>query len=1172
MEFQVLSWHGLDTDDEGYYVYLFGRTSEGKSVAVRCPFSPYFFVAVPDFFTDTHVRMMMRNLPGCVSAKLVKRKVFWGFSNETEFPFARLLFRSQRDMSRTVSRLRFGRVNLGTGPMQWKLYETQIDPLLRFMHVTNVQASGWATLTKSIPVLDKSTNCEEEYEITSWTHIKPVNREDVSPCVFLSYDIETFSADGSFPNPENSKCPIIQIALTLWRYGETDPYAKHLLTLKECDPIEGVHVESFESERDLLDRWAHWFGVHDPDFTITYNGWGFDDHYIYTRMRCVGSTAGLFFGRFRSDPITMVDKKLSSAAYGDNAYKMFKMPGRTQIDLLQVLKRDQKLTSYSLNNVSKTFLNDKKVDMPYQHMFDLFEKGIASDIALIGEYCVYDTVLPIRLIQKLSIIPNLVEMSKACWVPIDYLLTRGQQIKVFSQLTYFTRLENMVVPTLERNPGDGASSDGEKGYVGATVLAARSGAYMNDIITCLDFASLYPSIMRAHNLCHSTMVMDKKYENIPGIEYASFDVQGTRYTFVQNVPGILPRLLEQLAKRRKEAKREMAKAADAGDSFAESVYNGKQLAFKVSMNSIYGFCGAVNGFLPCMAVASTVTSIGRHMIEQSKAYAEEHFDGAQVVYGDSVSETTPVYIRFGQTFHFVTVSDLCQRYGTGPWRNMHGKHRDKMTREMVPGVYAWTEHGWTPVQRVIRHRLVGKRMFRVTTAHGSVDVTEDHSLLDERKRPIAPKQCFVDETKLLHAKCPLPYSYDTQQEGNTDTDLNQVFEWGLKADYAKLEEGGIWTGSALRKMTFLDGLRFAPGNDASNFHVYDAMHAAKLFAMLRGMGVRTALKDLGDDGWKIVFGRLAKDIEGMDPDTVRSIRPIEYEGEVYDLTTDTHHFHAGIGELIVHNTDSIFVKFRSDESLSKEEQMKKAFELGETSAQAITKIFKAPIELEFEKTYSPLLLFTKKRYCGLMYAAETGWEKPKKIDVKGMSVVRRDSTPFVNGVLKGMIEKIMYEKAVEEAIALVERETRRLLDQKVSADELVMSKTLRSQYKNENLAHLGVVEKIKKRNPGSEPKSGSRVPYVFVDHEKPDALQFDRAEDPEYAKEKQLPIDAAYYLEHCLINPVSQLLTLFVENPSQEIFGPFLKELREQRQRKLADWKRTSEKIRDIRTFFGPSS
>lgn len=1162
MQFQVLSWHGKDTDEEGYYVYMFGRNVEGKSVSVRCPFSPYFFVSVPDFFTDTHVRMMMRHLPGCVSAKLVKRKVFWGFTNQQEFPFARLLFRTQREMSRTVSRLRSGRVNLGTGPMQWKLYETQIDPLLRFMHVTNVQASGWATVSKAIPMIEKSTICDEEYEIGSWMHVKPVEREDVSPCVFLSYDIETFSSDGSFPSPESSKCPIIQIALTLWRYGETDPFAKHLLTLKQCDPIEGVHVESFECERDLLDRWAHWFGVHDPDFTITYNGWGFDDNYIFTRMKQTGSTAGLFFGRFRSDPITMVDKKLSSAAYGDNAYRMFLMPGRTQIDLLQVVKRDQKLTSYSLNNVSKTFLNDTKVDMPYQHMFDLFEKGLSADIASIGEYCVYDTVLPIRLIQKLSIVPNLVEMSKACWVPIDYLLTRGQQIKVFSQLTYFTRLENMVVPTLERNSG-GPALDGDKGYVGATVLAARSGAYMDDIITCLDFASLYPSIMRAHNLCHSTMVMDKAYESLPGVEYASFDVQGTTYTFVQNVPGILPRLLEQLAKRRKEAKREMAKAADAGDSFTESVYNGKQLAFKVSMNSIYGFCGAVNGFLPCMPVASTVTSVGRQMIEQSKSYAEENFEGAQVVYGDSVSENTPVYVRYGQTFHFVSMLELCETYGTGPWRQMSGK---KMAREVVPGVHAWTEHGWTPIQRVIRHRLVGKRMFRVTTAHGSVDVTEDHSLVHYNGHPIPPKHCLVEFTKLLHAKCPLPY----EKSVNPDTDLDQVFEWGLNGDYTKFEDGRIWNGSALRKMTFLDGLRCAPGNDETNFHVYDPLHAAKLFGILRGLGVRTAMKEV-EDGWTIVIGRPALDLEKESPEIVRSIRPIEYEGDVYDLTTDTHHFQAGVGELIVHNTDSIFVKFRSDSSLTKEEQMRKAFELGEKSANAITKIFKAPIELEFEKTYSPLLLFTKKRYCGLMYAAETGWETPKKIDVKGMSVVRRDSTPFVNGVLKGMIEKIMYEKDVEEAIALVERETRRLLEQKVSADELVMSKTLRGQYKNDNLAHLGVVDKIRKRNPGSEPKSGSRVPYIFVDNENPDALQFDRAEDPEYVKEHELLIDSAYYLEHCLINPVSQLLTLFVENPSQEIFGPFLKEVRDQRQRKLADWKRKSAKIHDIRTFFGPS-
>ena len=87
--------------------------------------------------------------------------------------------------------------------------------------------------------------------------------------------------------------------------------------------------------------------------------------------------------------------------------------------------------------------------------------------------------------------------------------------------------------------------------------------------------------MRAHQLCHSTVVLDAKYDNLPGVEY--FDVKTDRgsYRFAQGVPAVLPTLLEELSLWRKKAKREMAEAKQRGDAFAASVFNARQLAYKV---------------------------------------------------------------------------------------------------------------------------------------------------------------------------------------------------------------------------------------------------------------------------------------------------------------------------------------------------------------------------------------------------------------------------------------------------------------------------------------------------------------------------------------------------------------------------------------------------------------
>jgi len=173
----------------------------------------------------------------------------------------------------------------------------------------------------------------------------------------------------------------------------------------------------------------------------------------------------------------------------------------------------------------------------------------------------------------------------------------------------------------------------EEPYEGATVLDAQKGAYYTPI-TALDFEALYPSIMMAHNLCYSTYVMDeRRYGNIPGVTYESFNIGEKTYKFAQDVPSLLPAILAELKQFRKKAKRDMAAATGS----MKEVYNGKQLAYKVSMNSVYGFTGAGKGILPCVPIASTTTCRGRGMIEETKTYVEANFPGAKVRYGDTDS-------------------------------------------------------------------------------------------------------------------------------------------------------------------------------------------------------------------------------------------------------------------------------------------------------------------------------------------------------------------------------------------------------------------------------------------------------------------------------------------------------------------------------------------------------
>jgi DNA polymerase delta subunit 1 len=125
-------------------------------------------------------------------------------------------------------------------------------------------------------------------------------------------------------------------------------------------------------------------------------------------------------------------------------------------------------------------------------------------------------------------------------------------------------------------PDDKAIPATEK-FEGATVLDPVKGAHFEPV-ACLDFASLYPSVARASNLSFDSLVLDEKYGNVPGVEYLTVETGLGAFKFAQTGPdgkhrGILPDLLDDLAKFRKVAKRDMAAAKERGDDWQYALCN-----------------------------------------------------------------------------------------------------------------------------------------------------------------------------------------------------------------------------------------------------------------------------------------------------------------------------------------------------------------------------------------------------------------------------------------------------------------------------------------------------------------------------------------------------------------------------------------------------------------------
>ena len=635
--FQTLDWYCEDfvNEDSGfmeYKIFVFGISDSGSPVSLRInDFYPFFFIEVPITWDSTCVYTMRETFAnsGIKSIKnieFLERKKYYGFENNKIRKFLKLSFYSSRAMRSVRYRIDSSVFKISGKDYSFTLYESNIDPVLRLTHLRDILTAGWVTIKQG----KYSLNEESELFDCSWNSINnsaPEFNNKMSDVRILYFDIEACSEDGSFPNAMKKNDRVTQICCIL-KDSISKKTEKYLFNLGTCDSIDSTTVLQFKSEKQLLLDYSKFINDTDPDIIVGYNIFGFDNGYLFERAKVL-EIEDLFnyqskLGSYRTE----IEKKiLNNQQSGFNDWKMTRLVGRTHIDLLQVIKKDFKLESYKLNNVGEHFLGEGKDDVTPKEIFDAWSKngGTREKRTRVGKYCVQDTNLCLLLFEKFAVLPNHLEMAKVTRVPLEYLITRGQSIKVFSQIAYETRKAGYLIPVLPRG-------DKDSKFQGATVLEAKVGYYQKPVAG-LDFASLYPSIMIAHNMCYSTVILDKKYLNLPGFEYSSINCGTETFHFVQNQPGVLSGILESLWKNRKVTKKEMNASTDP---FTKTVLNAKQLAIKVSMNSIYGFTGAVVGALPCLEISQSVTGCGRQMIEQTQNYAKEHF-ACEIVYGDTDS-------------------------------------------------------------------------------------------------------------------------------------------------------------------------------------------------------------------------------------------------------------------------------------------------------------------------------------------------------------------------------------------------------------------------------------------------------------------------------------------------------------------------------------------------------
>ncbi|GJN91710.1 hypothetical protein Rhopal_004733-T1 [Rhodotorula paludigena] len=652
--FQQIDIEEFNVPGQGPTIRAYGVTQTGNSVLLHVKgFLPYLWVAAPRGFTNSDCGPLLEHLNTSYfngirpvkSVTLANKRSLWGYKGEQVSPFIKVTVTDTKHYPKVRNAFERGEVNFrdffdGSSLLT---FESNIAYTLRFMIDHHIVGMNWLELKPGCwqHRRDPVSNCQYEIECDHKDLISHAAEGDwsgIAPLRILSFDIECAGRKGIFPEPD--KDPVIQIANMVTRQGESKPFIRNVFTLNTCAHIVGSEVLEFDREKDLLSSWRKFVEEVDPDLIIGYNTSQFDFPYLIDRAKALKVTDFPYFSRLKGAKTEVKDTHFSSKAYGTRDSKETQMDGRLQLDVLQVMQRDYKLRSYTLNSVCAHFLGEQKEDVHHSVITDL-QNGNAESRRRLAVYCLKDAYLPQRLMDKLMCFINYTEMARVTGIPFNYLLSRGQQIKVISQLYRQSLKTGYVIPALKQEGSD-------EQYEGATVLEPEQGYYDVPIAT-LDFASLYPSIMQAHNLCYTTL-LDAKIANTLGLKENEDYVRtpnGDLFVKASRRKGLLPTILEDLLAARKRARAELKQEKDP---FRRAVLDGRQLALKVSANSVYGFTGATIGKLPCLPISMSVTAYGREMIDKTKQEVQDRYNTANgydydatVIYGD----TDSVMVRFG---------------------------------------------------------------------------------------------------------------------------------------------------------------------------------------------------------------------------------------------------------------------------------------------------------------------------------------------------------------------------------------------------------------------------------------------------------------------------------------------------------------------------------------------
>jgi len=1177
-DFNVYDTTSIDVTVEqpSFKIQMFGVNESGETCSIIVEeYRPFFYVMVGNNWTKTiktlfleHIKEKIgKNLKDAITdCIIINRKRLYGFDGGKEYKFVKFEFSNMSAFNK-VKNLWYtdyahGHTLLKDGyhfnNTNIKLYEANIPPLLRFFHIKNISPSGWVALPKhrTIELLNefKRTTCHFEYSI-NYKHIISLDHiETRVPFKIMSFDIEASSSHGDFPVPIKT---YKKLATNMVEYFEnlemdiTKTLCKNILEriilaafgYDKMEQIDIVYPKNIPSSKQAVEQLCEkWLKTEITKISTT------EDFNIANKLESLFEKM-TNSGNDEDDHDNFMDTNTKSSTH----VKTCKNDKSTIIDILCDKKMDREDKLQELNKslnahfpklegdkvtfIGSTFMNYGEADPFMNHCIVL---NTCTELPIQNSFVeTYSTEKEVllawqKLVQKEN--PDIIIGYNIFGFDYEFMFRRAEENKCVEEFLKLSRNKDEVCGTKDRDTG--------KYKIEEATIQIASGQHDLRFIKINGRlqVDLYNFYRREANL--TSYKLDYVAGNFIG-DYVK-SIQNTNEIKTSNMTGLLVGSFVHFE--------EIGHSVDyyaEGSKFLVTSIDKQNATFKVDGIINPDFSKKVRW---CLA-KDDVTP--KDIFQMTNGTAQDR----SVIAKYCIQDCNLVHYLFNKSdilTGFIEMSKICSvpinflvMRGQGIKLTSYIAKKCREKRTLMPVIEkGGPDEGFegaivldpkcdlyldNPVACVDYASLYPSSMISENLSHDSKVWTIEYDLAGNIIEEWGEKN---DKGEYIYDNLP-NYEYV-----NIAYDTYRYYRKHPKAAAEKIKCG-------YKVCRFVQPNLSGENEGIMPSILKELLKARKDTRKLIPLQTDEFMKNVLDQrqlGYKVTANSLygqcgaktstfyEKDIAACTTATGRKLltyakRIIE---ECYgNKICDTKNYGQVVtkAEYIYGDTDSVFFTFNlqkpTGEQIRGKEALEITIELAQEAGHLASQFLKGPHDLEYEKTFMPFCLLSKKRYVGMLYETDPNKGKRKEM---GIVLKRRDNAPIVKDIYGGIIDILMKKQNIKEAIDFLKSCLQNIVEEKYPMDKLIITKSLRSGYKNpKSIAHKVLADRITARDPGNKPSSGDRIPFVYISTKDKKALQCDKIETPAFILEHNLKIDYSFYITNQIMKPVQQLFALVLE-------------------------------------------